>query len=239
MMKKYIWIIIGFILLIGSAVAIQAKNTVSHDGEKEIVALGDSLTYGYGDKNGKGYTGRLEGRLDKIYEENVEVENFGIYGQDTLNVKKQLNTPAVLKEVQEADTIIIFIGTNDLLHANGGDLAPLHKERLKKAEEIYRGNLEEIVRWTERNNPESPILLLGLYNPYPGNEKIGSIIEGWNEKVKAAAASHHQVRWVPTDDLFKGKEKNLFFYDSLHPNDRGYDLIADRVAKEYARLQED
>jgi lysophospholipase L1-like esterase len=239
MMKKYIWIIFGLILLIGSAVAIQAEKTVSHDGEKEIVAIGDSLTYGYGDKRGEGYTGRLEEKLDKTYDENFEVENFGVYGQDTLNVKRQLNTPAVLKEVQEADTIIIFIGTNDLLHANGGDLAPLHREKLQQAEDIYRGNLEEIVRWTERNNPESPILLLGLYNPYPGNEQIGSIIEGWNEKVKAEAASHPHVSWVPTDDLFKGKKKQLYFYDSLHPNARGYDLIADRVAQEYAWLQED
>jgi lysophospholipase L1-like esterase len=235
-MKKYILIMIGFILLIGFAVAIQAEKTVSHDGGKEIVAIGDSLTYGYGDNSSEGYTGRLEEKLDKIYEGNIDVENFGIYGQDTLNVKRQLTTPAVLKEVQEADAIIIFIGTNDMLHANGGDLAPLHREKLQQAENTYRKNIEEILQWTERNNPESPILLLGLYNPYPRNEKIGNIIDGWNQNIKAAAANHPHVSWVPTDDLFVGREKKLYFYDSLHPNARGYELIAARVAQEYARL---
>jgi lysophospholipase L1-like esterase len=238
-MKRYMFIAIGLILLIVAAVAIQAERTLSHDGEKEIVALGDSLTYGYGDRSGEGYTGRLEEKLDNIYEGDCEVENFGIYGQDTLNVKRQLNTPAVLKEVQEADTIIIFIGTNDLLHTNGGDLAPLHRERLKQAESLYRRNIEEIVQWTEQKNPESPILLLGLFNPYPGDENIGSIIEGWNQKIKATAANHPHVSWVPTDDLFQGKEKQMYFYDSLHPNARGYELIAARVAQEYARLAED
>jgi lysophospholipase L1-like esterase len=39
--------------------------------------------------------------------------------------------------------------------------------------------------------------------------------------------------FIPINDLFKDKKKTKYFSDKLHPNEKGYQLIANRVLESY------
>lgn len=86
--------------------------------EERIVALGDSLTYGIGDDSGQGYVENLK-QWFETNGEDVKVDNYGIPDQQTDGMLTQMNDPEVLKSLQKADYILLFIGTNDLIESNG------------------------------------------------------------------------------------------------------------------------
>ncbi|NQD64304.1 hypothetical protein HP456_00005, partial [Bacillus haikouensis] len=44
---------------------------------------------------------------------------------------------------------------------------------------------------------------------------------------------HGKVKYVSSNPLFKGKDKQQYFHDSLHPNGKGYELMAEQIMKEY------
>ncbi|MBM7586994.1 lysophospholipase L1-like esterase [Bacillus pakistanensis] len=201
---------------------------------KEVIALGDSLTYGYGDASHEGYTGKLEEKLNHKYRNRIyDIQNYGIIGQESSQVMQQLIKPSLSEELNEADYFILFIGTNDLINSNGGDLAPIYHNKIMKSKKEYLENLEAIIDNLESSNYDAPILLLGLYNPYPQGEKIEQYIDNWNQSIKKMAIKNSRIVYIPMNDVFKGKDKKEYFYDSLHPNRKGYELISNRIEQKY------
>lgn len=77
-----------------------------------IVAFGDSLTYGYGDHQAGGYISVLKQRLNENNEERIYTfKNNGVYGLESSGVLKQFAEPIVISEINEANYLIVFIGT--------------------------------------------------------------------------------------------------------------------------------
>jgi lysophospholipase L1-like esterase len=140
----------------------------------------------------------------------------------------------VAQDLKEADMFIVYIGTNDLLKSNGGDLYPLHHENLVEAKDVYEDKLNGILETMETANNDAPIILLGLYNPYPDGDKIEKYIDHWNESIQKTAEQDENITYISTNELFKGKNKKQYFSDSLHPNGKGYELIADKILNEYS-----
>ncbi|WP_394139781.1 DUF459 domain-containing protein [Cytobacillus oceanisediminis] len=197
-----------------------------------IVAFGDSLTYGYGDKTKEGYIGRLQSKLSRANpDKNYEIKNYGVYGYKSSDVLKQMLKPKVAQDIKEADLFIVYIGTNDLLKSNGGDLYPLHHEKLVESKDVYEDKLNGILETLETANNDAPILLLGLYNPYPDGDKIEKYIDHWNQSIQNTAEQDENITYISTNELFKGKNKKQYFSDSLHPNGKGYELIAEKILK--------
>ncbi len=132
----------------------------------------------------------------------------------------------------DADYILLFIGTNDLIDSNGGDLYEINEDKIDQGQESYSENLEEILEKLRDANSEAPILLLGLYNPYPDSEKIDEIMEDWNAESKKIVDDYGRTKFIATNDIFKEKSTE-YFSDALHPNKKGYQLIARKIVKEY------
>jgi lysophospholipase L1-like esterase len=202
-------------------------------GDKKVVAFGDSLTYGFGDEKGAGYIDTLEAKLNNEKKVEFNFSNEAIYGLESSGILKQLSDITVSSKLEDADYFILFIGTNDLINSNGGDLENLKQDKIEKGKEIYQQNLEAIIDILKRNNKDSPILVLGLYNPYPDSGQIERILDEWNKGIIKTIRDEKKITYIPTNDLFKGKNKKDYFSDSLHLNDNGYDLIADRILQEY------
>lgn len=204
--------------------------------KKRVIALGDSLTYGYGDKKEAGYIGRLE---EKVNEEHTKVsysfQNLGVPGQQSDQLLGQIVKPEVAEDLSEADVFIINIGTNDLIKNNGGDLFPLHHDEIVEAKKDYLDHLDKILNIVGTANKDADIIVLGLYNPYPDkdSDKIEAYVDDWNESMMKEAKKHENVKYVSTNPLFKGKSKENYFHDSLHPNGKGYELMADQIMKNY------
>ncbi|MCM3791552.1 GDSL-type esterase/lipase family protein [Domibacillus indicus] len=199
---------------------------------EELVALGDSLTYGVGDQAGQGYTDKLEKVLNKQNKVPLTVYNYGIPGQQTDGLLQQLRKADVRKTLSNAEYFTIFIGTNDLIESNGGDLNPLYKDRIQWAEKDYRNNLHRILSIIQKENPDAPVLFLGLYNPYPDSEEIEAVITEWNKLSQDVVSQYPHVKFIATNGLLKEKSTD-YFSDELHPNSKGYELITKKIIEEY------
>lgn len=207
--------------------------------EKTIAAFGDSLTYGFGDKGGEGYVDKLESVLNQKYETGpIEIANYGIVGQETDGVLNQLENAETREEASKADGMIVYIGTNDLINSNGGDLENLQEEKIRQGKEDYLRNLTSILDTLRKENHSAPIHLIGLYNPYPGDKEIEGHIDQWNKLNMKVAAEYEGINFIPLNGVFKNKPKAEYFSDSLHPNEKGYKLIAWRILNDSRLFRE-
>ena len=204
--------------------------------KKRVIALGDSLVYGYGDKKDSGYIGRLEDKVNKKHTKvTYNFQNLGIPGQQSDQMLDQIVNPKVAEDLSEADVFIVNIGTNDLIKNNGGDLFPLHHDKIMEAKKDYLDNLDKILNILGATNKDATIIVLGLYNPYPDrdSDKIEAYVDNWNKSIIKQVEDHDKTMYVSTNPILKGKSKKKYFHDPLHPNGEGYELIADQIMKEY------
>ncbi|TYS55908.1 hypothetical protein FZC74_17775 [Sutcliffiella horikoshii] len=211
------------------------ENTETNENDnppKNMVTLGDSLTYGVGDNSGEGYVENLEKLIQDEKSANVRVKNYGIPGQKSDGVVKQVKLTNIQKDIRNADYIILFIGTNDLIQSNGGDLKGINEEKIKEGAVEYEKNIEEILKTVRQENKDVPILFLGLYNSYPDSAEHENIIVEWNENSQRIVDDYKRIKFISTNDLFKEKSKE-YFSDSLHPNKKGYDLITKKIIDEF------
>ncbi|PLR97541.1 GDSL-type esterase/lipase family protein [Bacillus sp. T33-2] len=235
-MKKSIIFAIFFIIAAGffTALFLYDKQPVKSRDETLIMAFGDSLTYGYGDEKGSGYIESLEKKLNSAHKaKDFVFKNHAVYGLETSGILKQLSDIRMSRTLEEADYFILFIGTNDLINSNGGDLNPLNIEQIKKGQEVYLANIKAILNILNSDNEKAPILVLGLFNPYPDSGSIEPVIDEWNRKTIEATKKYDGVTYIPTNDLFKATNKKEYFNDSLHLNDSGYELISDRILQKH------
>ncbi|RSD28279.1 GDSL-type esterase/lipase family protein [Mesobacillus subterraneus] len=234
MKKKTAFVLFTIIFIaILAAFSIYDKQPVKEQGDTLVVAFGDSLTYGYGDEKGSGYIETLDKKLNEQTKEEVHFTNEAIYGLESSGVLSQLSDIRVTRKLEEADYFILFIGTNDLINSNGGNLEELQLDKVEKGQEVYIQNLKAIIDIIRKNNDQAPILVLGLYNPYPSLGEIEAVIDDWNEGIQEAIQAEEEMVYIPTNDLFRGVEKQQYFSDSLHLNDQGYNLIADRILEKF------
>lgn len=202
--------------------------------EKAVIALGDSLTYGYGDKKGEeGYIDELERKGNKQKEggTGIHILNYGVSGQETEGVLKQLNEPDILSRFANADEFIVFIGTNDFINSNGGDLTEINDRKIVREKPRFLRNLTEIIQTIEKENSHAEISVIGLYNPYQGREEVERHIESWNKSIRNLASEDKRIHYIHTNDVFKGLPKKEVFADDLHPNDKGYRMLSERVSE--------
>ncbi len=89
-------------------------------GQTAYVAAGDSLTFGVGDPEGKGYPRRLEVLLRRELGEDVVVVNQGVRSDDSAGLLSRVDTLW-----QDGDEVVLLmIGTNDVSQMADGELAP-------------------------------------------------------------------------------------------------------------------
>ena len=230
-MKKtaVILIIISIISLIANE--FQAKE---HADDELVMAFGDSLTYGKGDRNGEGYIEGLEENLnDPKSGETVRFWNYGIPGQETDGVLKQLDQPEIKTKLEKANTFIVYIGTNDLINSNGGKLDHVDSHKIRKEKKEYLAHLQRILSILMDENQKADILVIGLYNPEKSKPELEKLVEEYNQSVRKILSKNDRLIFIPTNDLFNHKKKEEYFSDGLHPNEKGYQLITNRILEQY------
>lgn len=126
--------------------------------------------------------------------------NAGRSGDTTATALARLDRDVLS---QNPRVVIILLGGNDALH------------RLPKKEVVK--NLELIIEEIQKKG--AAVLLVGIQ---------GGIFRDQYKKIFANLASEKRVFYVPNilEDIF-GNSKLMS--DSLHPNDQGYEIIAQRI----------
>jgi acyl-CoA thioesterase-1 len=180
-------------------------------GPATIVALGDSLTAGYGLGAGDGFTDRLEARL-KADGHDVTVVNAGVSGDTSKGGLARLDWSVP----DGTSLVIVELGANDALRG----IAPAET----------RANLDAILtRLKERN---IPVLLAGMIAPPNMGEDYGREFN----PIYAELAAEHDVNLYPFFLDGVAGDPALNQADGMHPNAKGVDVIVDRIAPQVGQL---
>ena len=211
---------------------IEGENNAAKDEEVEtietfrVLVLGDSLAKGTGDDTGLGYGGLVNESLNETFNV-VEYRNLGVDGLTSKGLLELMQDEQVLIAVEEADLILLSIGGNDLRTLLVFEvIAATEFFNLKSS---YLENFQEILATIRRINSDVLIAKLGLYNPFYGfipQENL-DLLHQWNSDTLQAVEAGAGMVFVPTFDLFKYNPE-LISVDMLHPNSKGYRLVAQR-----------
>lgn len=184
-----------------------------------IVILGDSIGSGIGDRY-------LE-LMDRDGDETLT--NLAISGYTSSRLVDLIETGENDATIAEADLVIISIGGNDLnrlAFQRDLDLPVASQHTLN----TYLDNLEIIIGDIRTLNPNSQIALIGLYNPYSLIiPELSDYLVEWNDDTRSLVESHPDATYVPTFNLFQDQMENFLYEDYFHPNEEGYQAIAEQL----------
>ncbi|MFE4239222.1 DUF459 domain-containing protein [Peribacillus butanolivorans] len=230
-MKKIVGLFVIVLVICFAAYKFQASES---EDEQDVMAFGDSLTYGKGDKDGEGYVEGLEDELNNPdSEKKVRFWNYGIKGQETDGVIDQLEDNQINTKLDKADTFIVYIGTNDLINSNGGNLKKISDQKINDGKREYIDHLNKILSTLLMKNKKADILVVGLYNPKKDDQRLEKHVHDYNQSVNEVVEEDKRMIFIPTNDLFENKKKKEYFSDKIHPNEKGYQLITNRILESY------
>jgi len=207
----------------------------------QIVALGDSLSAGTGDLSGRGYVGQTKEKLEKQFGKPAFVlNNFAIPGFRTTDLLSDLNAKSDIgKSLAQADLILLTIGGNDLFQGGQGIFNGQEGEAFNPKAAAERmpealKRLEQILDTVAKQNPNAVIAYVGLYHPFLDldEKREGSLlIQKWNTAAFELSNKYPNMVLVPTYDLFALNLNKYLYTDHFHPNQDGYERIAERVVQ--------
>lgn len=197
-----------------------------------LLALGDSLTRGTGDDAGKGYIGYLKDALSKKTDEKITLYNYGIKGLTSKKLASQVKKEEIQRQISNANIIFITIGGNDLFQG-GESLKNIDDYSIQELANSFKLNLKEILTTIRHENEQATIYLIGLYNPFSDlsdSALTSKVVRDWNNETAEISAKYPKTIFVPTYDIFQQDVQTYLYTDHFHPNKKGYQLMADRVA---------
>lgn len=169
-----------------------------------LVALGDSLTAGYGLPQEAAFPVVLEKAL-KAKGYNVEITNAGVSGDTSSGGLDRLDWSVP----DGTDGVIVELGANDMLR--GIDPA------------LPRRNIEAIVERLKSRN--IPVMLAGMY----ASRNLGSdYVQKFDTLYSDIAKKHDLVLYPFFLDGVAG-ERSLNLPDGMHPTAKGVEIIVERI----------
>lgn len=201
-------------------------NYPTNDGP--IIAFGDSLTAGVGATIGEDYVSELERRLG------MTIDNQGVSGNTTVDALARLEADVLSKN---PSTVLVWLGGNDeirRLYERIRDRA-LERNRVEQLDAIATSlgydwmsralmtrdetflNLTEIVTRIQDSGAE--VIVIGL----DADLLFNDFKNGYRD-VAAETGS-----WYVEDVLDGVLTRSSLRSDIVHPNDAGYDIVADRI----------
>lgn len=176
---------------------------VNSDDAPYVVALGDSLTAGYGLHRDASFAARLEALLRETWLGAV-VQNAGVSGDTTEDGLRRL--PRLLASLRrKPDLAIVEFGANDLLRG-----VPPSRTR---------GNLDTILRELGRCGIQ---VLLATFEPPRFLGTMAAQYDG----IGAELAASHGIASAPFFPPGVLGHPGLVLADGLHPNARANEIVA-------------
>ncbi|WP_211747602.1 GDSL-type esterase/lipase family protein [Paenibacillus sp. Marseille-Q4541] len=195
------------------------------------LALGDSLTVGIGALFGSGFVPLYRKRLEYHLRSPVLVSNQGINGLTSDGLLSMVKYNQYLRNlISYADIITISIGGNDLIRAARSSKWNLSSPSFIQTLDICESNVREIllqIRSLKKEDESYFIRLVGLYNPMPQNEAAYHWVKQYNDFL--ISLTNRRVEAAPLLYAFQGKERELLFFDKVHPSSKGYRVIDEQL----------
>ncbi len=170
----------------------------------KILAIGDSLTAGYGLSQSESFPAQLQAALRAVGED-VRIANSGVSGDTSAGGRARLGWALLLKP----DAVIIELGANDGLRG----LDPGQTE----------ANLDQMIANIKKQ--KLPILLTGMLAPPNLGQEYGTDFNGLFPRL----AKKHKVLFYPFFLEGVAAVSALNQTDGIHPNAAGVREIVKRI----------
>ena len=179
-------------------------STAQSEETRRIVAIGDSLTAGYGLPTGEDFVTQLEtALLEEGY--NIKIENAGVSGDTTAGGLQRLDWAIG----DGADFVILELGANDALRG----IEP----------EETRNNLRQIIEAIQERG--IPLLLAGMRAP----PSMGSEYTNAFDQIFPELASEYKTGYYPFFLEGVAADPALNQDDYIHPNAEGVKVIVSNM----------
>ncbi|MGX7014050.1 SGNH/GDSL hydrolase family protein [Vagococcus silagei] len=186
----------------------------------------------------------------------VQIDNLGKSGDRSDQILKRVKKDESIQEsLKKADAILLTVGGNDLLKVIKTKMFDkFNPKSFNRPRKKYIAELDKLYQEIRKYNPNAPIFQLGIYNPFYKSfgeiEEMQEIVDQWNQSSREFVEQTDNAFFVPiNDDIYKGREatlsrdenadtseteankkeaiNNLLSEDdSFHPNNLGYQIIA-------------
>ncbi|MEQ9764380.1 SGNH/GDSL hydrolase family protein [Streptococcus jiangjianxini] len=227
-----------------------------------LLAIGDSLTQGVGDTtNQGGFVPLLAKRLDETYRYRTVTSNYGISGNTSRQILNRMKKQkAIQNNLKTANIMTLTVGGNDVMKVVRENLDHLNEGSFTVGSKTYKKNLRQIIDLARKENPDLPIYVVGIYNPFylnfPEMTQMQDIVDQWNLGTKKLTTEYDKVYFVGINDqLYKGVDGKegvvsvsgdqttvvndaLFTEDHFHPNNTGYGIMADAIMERISQTHE-
>lgn len=246
-----------------SRIRVLRDDTQNYKKSVHYVAVGDSLTEGVGDETKRGgFVPLVADSLQQKYElTSIEKDNYGVSGERSDQILKRVKKDSELRNsLSSADFITLTVGGNDLFQAFQKNLTAKNAKQFDRPIKKYGDYVSDILSEMRELNPEAPIYVLGIYNPYylnfPDIKAMQTVVDNWNDETESLTEKTKQCFFVPINDLlYKGiatkdsseatssssaevKNDALYDEDNFHPNNLGYQLMATAVQDKIVETKE-
>jgi acyl-CoA thioesterase-1 len=173
-----------------------------------IVALGDSLTAGYGLSRQEAYPALVAEKMRAAGYE-FEVINAGSSGDTTAGGLRRL--PAILRAHKKIDIFILELGINDAFRG-----VPIDQ---------IRANLQAIIDQVRARHPSAAIVIAGMQLPeFSSDDYVGAF-----GGIFSAVAEKNHATLIPYLLEGVGGNAELNQWDRVHPNAAGQRVLAENV----------
>ena len=214
----------------------KALKTKSKFESKKLITIGDSITEGVGASNSNAtYPGYLKNKYG------LNVVNTGIAGATWANYNDGYDDISIIHQVDNtnftgADFVTIFAGTNDFGRQNGDTIG----NTTDTGKNTVKGAMNYVIGKILTQNPNVKIAIItpmwrqrivaGDNKDSDTNALGGQYLIDYVKAIEEQAKYNH----IPCLNLYETCLINKHNYstylsDGLHPNDKGYELLADKI----------
>lgn len=183
---------------------VASSSPTPQDNRRVLVAMGDSLTEGYGLPQEEAYPAKLEAYL-KSQGLDWKVENSGLSGETSSGAKSRVKWVLKLKP----SAVLLEIGGNDGLRG----INP----------KVTKENISEIIKAFQAEG--IPVMLAGMKTLSNLGEDYTKAFEGLYPEV----AKEQKVPLIPFFLEGVGGDPKLNQEDRIHPTAQGYEIIVGKI----------
>jgi len=199
------------------------------------IALGDSLTVGVGASFlTPGFVGRYARLTEKTLDRRIFTEIFAKSEIESSGVLDIVRSEPLHRKMNRANIITISACGNDLIQASkdfikSGDQTDL----VQSVKECHRNMMKIMATIHElKKDCGVPfiIYLLNLYNPLSQVVLADKWVRLFNRHLRSFD-NNKTIRVVDIYTVFEGRQEELLSRDRIHPNNLGYQEIANTLVQ--------